>query len=48
MRMKKNQSFEGSLSLSTLTLILYPRQESNLDLAFRKRSFYPLNYVGIF
>ena len=27
---------------------IYPRphEESNLDLAFRKRSFYPLNYRG--
>lgn len=26
----------------------YPRQESNLDLEFRKLSFYPLNYGGKF
>ena len=25
----------------------YPRQESNLDLEFRKLLFYPLNYEGI-
>ena len=29
MKMKKNQSFEGSLSLSTLTLILYPGRDLN-------------------
>ncbi len=26
----------------------YPRQESNLDLKFRKLLFYPLNYEGCF
>lgn len=27
-------------------LMMYPRQESNLDLKFRKLLFYPLNYEG--
>ena len=26
--------------------VLYPRQDSNLDLKFRKLLFYPLNYGG--
>ena len=27
-------------------MLMYPRQESNLDLKFRKLLFYPLNYGG--
>ena len=30
-----------------LSLFMYPRQESNLDLKFRKLLFYPLNYEGV-
>ncbi len=26
---------------------MQPRQDSNLDLAFRKRLFYPLNYGAV-
>jgi hypothetical protein len=42
-RMSRN----GTTEKSTANLISWrPRQESNLHLALRRRSFYPLNYGG--
>src|SRR3989344_8829140 len=39
--------FLANILSGTLTISMYPRQESNLHLELRRFLFYPLNYGGL-